>query len=197
MDFFPERNVMFTAFLGLLLLVAVAMVAGLLSLRRLRATAKEQKSTVSASTAFGSQVGGKSVINYSYTDDPWRLMAYDIYQFFRLAWALPYILFPITPSDSGPLSELYPSFANLFCIAVHAVLCLLQLLFLLSLPLMVVLPVWTSLLLVGGFLILNHVFCLLLNGKGKIEYHSDPALAAPLPEHAHEQWIFLNGVAVG
>ena len=195
MDFFSLRNVMFTAFLGLLLII-VAMVAGLLSLGRLRAKAKEQKSTVLASTAFGSQVGGKSVINYSYTDDPWRLMAYDIYQFFRLAWALPYILFPITPTDSGPLSELHPSFANIFCIVVHAVLCLLQVLFLLSLPLMVILPVWTSLLLIGGFLVLNHVFCLLLNGKG-IEYHSDPALAPVLPEHAHEQWIFLNGVAVG
>ncbi len=87
-----------------------------------------------ASTVFASQAGGRSVINYSYTDLPWRLVAYDIYQFFRLAWALPYILLPTSPRDSGDLDELSCNFGNVFCIAVHVVLCVLQLAFILSLP---------------------------------------------------------------
>ena len=54
----------------------------------------------------GSQIGGKSVINYSYTDMPWKLMAFDIYYFFVFIWALPHILLPMRPADSGDLAEL-------------------------------------------------------------------------------------------
>lgn len=149
-------------------------------------------------TAFGSQVGGRSVINYAYTDFPWRLVAYDVYQFFRLAWALPYVLFPLSPADSGDLDELSWNVRNLFCIAVHVVLCFLQLLFIVSIPLLMLLPVWAFVVGVAAFLGLNYTLCLLLNGTGNtVEYRSDEEYAPELPEHAHERWFFLNGVAGG
>lgn len=145
---------------------------------------------------FGSQIGGRSVINYSYTDMPWRLMAWDVYYFFKFSWAIPYILWPLTPTDSGELSELSPTRGNVFCIVVHAVLCILQLAFLITLPCLFVFPVWTAAALVTLFLLLNKGLCCLLNGD-RVEYRSDPEYAPELPEHAHEQWIYINGVAAG
>ncbi|KAF6834838.1 hypothetical protein CPLU01_04733 [Colletotrichum plurivorum] len=149
------------------------------------------------STKFlGSQVGGSSVINYSYTDFPYKLLAYDIYWFFQYAWALPWIVWPITPSDSGDLDELAFTRQNLFCIFVHLILCILQIGFILCLPFTIFFPLWIDAIAVGAFLAVNYLLCLFLNGP-TLTYTSDPKYAPALDEHAHEQWIFLNGVAVG
>jgi len=145
---------------------------------------------------FGSQIGGRSVINYGYTDMPWKLMAWDVYYFFKFSWAIPYIVWPLSPADSGELSELSPTWGNIRAIMMHVLLCVLQLGGIVLLPALVVLPVWTAALIVGIFLLVNKLLCMLLNGKG-VEYHSDPKYAPALPEHAHEQWIFINGVAAG
>jgi hypothetical protein len=145
---------------------------------------------------FGSQIGGRSVINYGYTDMPWKLMAWDVYYFFKFFWAIPYILWPLSPADSGELSELSPTLGNVWCIAIHVVLCVVQLAGIVALPCLVVLPVWTAALLIGVFLLANKVLCMLLNGK-KVEYESGAKYAPSLPEHAHEQWIYINGVAAG
>lgn len=145
---------------------------------------------------FGSQIGGKSVINYSYTDRPGRLMAWDVYYFFKFSWAIPYVLWPLCPADSAELSELSLTPGNAFCVAVHVVLCMLQLALLVALPVLAVFPVWTAATAVALFMLLNKGLCLLLNGEG-VEYRSDPQYAPALPEHAHEQWIFINGVSVG
>lgn len=124
-------------------------------------------------------------------------MAYDIYQFFRLIWALPYVVWPFTPAGSGYMAELAPTAGNIWCLVIHTVLIVLQLAFIIAgLPALVMLPVWVAAIAIGLCLGVNHVLCMLLNGRG-IEYHSNPACAPALPEHAHEQWIFLNGVAVG
>lgn len=147
---------------------------------------------------FSSQIGDQTVINYSYTDDPWRLLAWDTYYFFYYSWALPYILFPYKPAYSGELSELSPTRGNIFCVLIHTILVILQLgFFLVILPLALFIPLWTSILIVGAFMTLNIALCALLNGNGVI-FHSDPNYARPnQPRFAHEQWIFLNGVAVG
>ena len=157
---------------------------------------KPKAPTSNATKFFGSQIGGGSVINYSYTDMPWRLMAYDVYYFFMFLWALPHVLLPVTPTDSGDLDELSLTRGNLFCIAVHFVLCILQLGFILALPTLVLLPIWTAALVLGLFFLLNYGICMLINGN-KVEYASNPEYAPALPEHAHEQWIFINGVAAG
>lgn len=145
---------------------------------------------------FGSQIGGRSVINYGYTDMPWKLMAWDIYNFFKFFWAIPYILWPLSPADSAELSELSCTWGNAWAIVVHVVLCVVQLAGLVALPALVVLPVWTAILFITLFFLVNRILYSLLNGEG-VEYHSDPKYAPELPEHAHEQWIYINGVAAG
>ncbi|TLD06602.1 uncharacterized protein PgNI_08449 [Pyricularia grisea] len=147
---------------------------------------------------YGSQIGGKSVINYSYTDLPFRLLGYDIYYFFRFAWAIPYVVLPASaPYLSGDLDELSPTRENLFCIFVHAILIVLQLGFVLVLlPVMVLLPVWTAAMFITAFLVCNRLICKVLNGD-QPTLTSNPEYAPALEKHAHEQWIFVNGVAVG
>ncbi|KAI0547751.1 hypothetical protein F4679DRAFT_355969 [Xylaria curta] len=145
---------------------------------------------------FGSQVGGESVISYSYTDLPWKLVAYDIKYFFTFAWALPWIIWPVRPCDGGHFDELSSTSDNIWCISVHVVLFILQLMFLITLPIAFLLPVYLFIAALGVFFLINWLLCLCLNGK-TITYESDPKYAPALPEHEHEQWIFLNGVAVG
>ena len=149
-----------------------------------------------ATEFYRSQIGDTTVINYSYTDKPWRLLVKDMSYFFVYAWALPWILWPIYPYGSGELDELYPSARNLFCIATHFILVVLQLAFVLGLPFALIFPLWMDLLAAGIFFTINWLLCKLLNGD-KIIFHSDEKYAKPKPEHEHEQWIFLNGVAVG
>lgn len=158
---------------------------------------RPKMATANNDTLFlGSQIGGSSVINYSYTDMPWRLMAWDLFYFFKYFWALPYLVWPVTPDDSEELCELSPTRANMFCLAVHLVLCILQLAFLAALPLLAFLPIWTAAAAVAVFMLVNAGICRLLNGD-RVEYQSDAKYAPARPEHAHEQWIYINGVAAG
>jgi len=145
---------------------------------------------------FGSQVGGESVINYSYTDLPWKLVTWDIKLFFTLAWSLPWILWPVRPCDGDHFDELSPKADNIWCIFIHCVLVVLQLLFIVALPVAMVLPVYLFIVALVVFFTINWLLCRFLNGK-TITYESDPKYAPALEEHKHEQWIFLNGVAVG
>lgn len=145
---------------------------------------------------FGSQIGGKSAINYSYTDMPWRLMAYDVYYFFKFLWAIPFIVWPLSPADSGELSELSFTSKNIYAVAVHVVLVILQLGFIVTLPSLVTVPVWTAAAAIALFMLVNRTLASLLNGD-RVEYMSDEKYAPALPEHAHEQWIYINGVAAG
>jgi hypothetical protein len=147
-------------------------------------------------TEISSQVGGKSVINYSYTDMPGTLMLYDIYYFFKFSWALPWILWPFRPCDGGDFNELSFTWGNMFCIFIHTILLVLQLAFIFSLPLVVLLPIWLAVIGIAGFMSVNWLLCRLLNGSTLI-YNSDPKYSPDQEKHAHEKWIFLNGVAVG
>lgn len=146
---------------------------------------------------YRSQIGGASVINYSYTDLPFRLLVKDVYFFFVYSWAIPWVLHPIFTYGSGELDELYPTLQNALCVLLHFVLAVLQLGFLLILPFMAFwLPTAIATVLVLGLLLVNKLLCMLLNGS-EFEFHSDEKYAKALPEHEHEQWVFVNGVAVG
>ncbi|KAG5991106.1 hypothetical protein E4U54_003956 [Claviceps lovelessii] len=150
-----------------------------------------------ASTKFyQSQIGSGSVINYSYTDFPAKLLLKDLWYFFVYAWAVPLVLLPFRPCGSDDLDELYMSFKNVFALAVQALLTVLQLLFIFSLPLAFFFPLWMSGIGVIGFFVLNFGLCMLLNSRN-LEYVSDEKYAQDLPEHAHEHWVYLNGVATG
>ncbi|KAL2268394.1 hypothetical protein VTJ83DRAFT_3240 [Remersonia thermophila] len=145
---------------------------------------------------FQPQIGDRSSTNYAYTDLPGRLIVRDIVLFFRCAWALPHLFFPFTRTNSAELSELEPTLANFHSLAIHLILSALQLSALISLPWLFPLPVWVAAALVAGFLLVNRALCSLLDGPG-VEFHSDPKYAPALPEHAHEQWIYINGVMTG
>lgn len=184
----------FLTFATLLLGVAI-----MVFFRRKDASALEPITKMLSSTAFiGSQTGGESVINYSYTDLPWTLMMWDVYYFFHYLWAIFYVVWPVTPTDSAELSELSFTYGNVLSLAVHLVLVVLQLAFVVALPFMIILPVWTAVGLIAGFMGVNKLLCVILNGRGgQVEYHSDPEYAEARKEHEGEVWIFINGVAAG
>ncbi|KAG8157808.1 hypothetical protein KVR01_012470 [Diaporthe batatas] len=169
------------------------------ALRRDSTTASAA-STGSSSTVdfYGSQVDNQTVINYSYTDKPSRLLLWDIYYFFYYIWALPYIILPWKPFDSGDLSELAPTRGNIWCVFIHLVLAVLQLLLIICLPpVALILPLWTTLSIVAVFAGVNVGLCSLINAN-EVLFYSDPEYAAPnQKKFAHEQWVFLNGVACG
>lgn len=145
---------------------------------------------------YRSQVGESSVIDYSHTDLPFRLLTKDLYYFFVYVWALPWIIFPVFTDGCHELNELSLTRENLFCLFVHGVLIVLQLGFLVSLPFAVIFPVWMVAFGIAAFMVVNWALCRVLNGSEAI-YHSDEKYAKPRPEHENEQWVFLNGVAVG
>ncbi|PVH77473.1 hypothetical protein DL98DRAFT_423674 [Cadophora sp. DSE1049] len=145
---------------------------------------------------YGSQVGGKSTTPHSYTSSPLGLLKHDILSALQFYLYLPYIVFPLRPQLSGPLCELYPSRGNLYDMFLHLILIVMQLPFVLSVPFWLMFPVWTV---VGGvavFVMVNESVCYLLNGS-EMEVESKKEYAERKKEHEHEQWIFLNGVAVG
>ncbi|MCJ1355489.1 MAG: hypothetical protein MMC33_005481 [Icmadophila ericetorum] len=103
----------------------------------------------------------------------------------------------MSPCLSGPLDELYPSLPNIVCISVHLILGILQLAFLISIPvcLILLIPCSWFCIYVLAFLVLNRKLCdVLLNGPPFLESKTD---LSRFPSHENERWIFLNGVAAG
>ena len=130
-----------------------------------------------------------------YTASPLLLLWSDIQLFFRYFSLIPGIVVPIKPWNSGALDELYPSLANIRDIVMHTILIFFQLFFILSMPLLTIIPVWASLVYVAGVLLLTWLICKPLNGSA-IFLHSSVDLAE-YPRHDDEKWIFVNGVAAG
>lgn len=141
----------------------------------------------------------REVIDYSYTDNPFKLLFWDIFYFFKYAKFLPNIVNPLLPCDSGDMCELALTWGNLHCLFVHSILIVLQLGFLLVVPPMtLLLPLWITALFVASFLVVNQALCLILNGSSGLVFKSKSEFALPDQRpFAHEKWFFLNGVAVG
>jgi hypothetical protein len=145
---------------------------------------------------FGSQIDSTATTPLPYTGTPLTLIRHDLATFFLYIRCLPYILLPLSPFPSGSLDELYPSFQNLWCMFLHAVLAVAQSLFLLSIPVWFFTPLWMVGAFVAAFLALNEAACWGLNG-GKAFYDSNPECVEGREERKDEQWIFMNGVSVG
>ncbi|TVY26227.1 hypothetical protein LHYA1_G004921 [Lachnellula hyalina] len=145
---------------------------------------------------YGSQVGGKRVTPHSYTGSPLELLRHDILSAFSFYKLLPNIILPLNPCRSGEFCELYPSAANLWAMFLHLILFCMQLPFILSIPFWLVFPVWMVVIGVVVFALVNNAICFLLNGS-RGRFVSEPKYTEMKAEHEHEQWIFLNGVAVG
>lgn len=133
-----------------------------------------------------------------YTASPSRLMWEDIRLFFRRAWYLPGVILPLTPCNSGDLDELYPSLSNIANLGFHALLSLLQILFLLSIPALIIcmIPAFWVFAYIGGIIWANKVLCdRVVNRRPSILVSRYPEVEAP--EHKHEHWVFVNGIACG
>ncbi|KAI1472077.1 uncharacterized protein F4812DRAFT_467905 [Daldinia caldariorum] len=146
---------------------------------------------------FGSQVGGGTVINYSYTDMPWKLVFWDFWNFLKYARSLIWVVMPLWPCYGGSFDELSLTFQHVWCLSVHTVLIILQVIFLLGLlPLLFILPGWLFVSGLVTFFAVNALICRTLNGS-TIQYTSDPKYSPHWERFEHEQWIFLNGVSIG
>lgn len=145
---------------------------------------------------YGSQVGGEVVTPHSYTGSPAELLRHDIWSALSLVTFFPFIVWPMRPARSGEMCELYPSWKNLWSMFLHLILILLQLPFILSIPLWIFVPVPVIIAGCLGFWLVNSAVVYLLNGS-QMRYQSNPQYAKARKEHQHEQWLFLNGVAVG
>jgi hypothetical protein len=101
---------------------------------------------------------------------------------------------------SGPLDELCPSPENIYCIVFHTILIINQSAFLLSLPFLCLVPFATFVTYVGVFTSVNYLVCRKLNGnipQGALESTYFQERRQWDLDHPNEEWIFLNGVAVG
>ncbi|KFX95498.1 hypothetical protein V490_03827 [Pseudogymnoascus sp. VKM F-3557] len=132
----------------------------------------------------------------AYTSSPWQLLRSDFITFIHLLPSIFSIITPIRPWPTGFYDELFPSPGNLFSILNHVILFITQSIFILSTPLWLLFPVWMVALYVLAFILLNQLFCYFLNGSAST-FESNPAVLRQLGAHADEEWIFINGVAVG
>lgn len=140
-----------------------------------------------------------------YTGAPWTLFRDDMILFFQNFFYLKNIVLPLwvendgRPFPSGPLDELYPSLNNIHDIVFHTILIITQSAFLLSFPFLAALPFPVVLAYIGIFVAVNEVACWRLNGSlpGGVLRSSISPEANGWDEHDDEEWIFLNGVAVG
>ncbi|KAF9887378.1 hypothetical protein FE257_010233 [Aspergillus nanangensis] len=133
-----------------------------------------------------------------YTASPLRLLWADIRLFFRSIPYLPGLVRPLTPCRSGPLCELYPSPQNIFVIATHLLLSIIQIAFLASLPLCVVFlvpAIWIGAYAVAFYWVNCTICAVCFNGCVSVLESIVPETERP--ENREEHWIFINGVGVG
>lgn len=155
--------------------------------------------TLSKSATTSSSSSSKAPKPIPYTGSPLNLCLYDARLLFHNAWTLPGILFPLRSATPTPLDELYPSPANLYTLALHGFLLVVQTGFLLSLIGVLFVPGWVSAAWCAGVGGVVWVASRALNGSGDEELESRIMLGGEeeLERYKGECWIFLNGVAVG
>ncbi|KAH7060836.1 hypothetical protein B0J12DRAFT_708539 [Macrophomina phaseolina] len=127
-----------------------------------------------------------------YTSDPVQLIWSDLKLLFTLIYLLPYLFLPW---GKRPGDEIYPGLGNGIQLSWQITLTIYQVLFILSLPFCLILPVGWFVIYAGVAILLCVPIWMIVNGR-KHEVHSHPNIASEL-EHPEEYWIFINGVAVG
>lgn len=157
---------------------------------------------MSTVTFLPSQIGGArgrtQPVPIPNTGNPFMLLGSDARLFFKCMRYMPGIFRPLYPWPTGPLDELYPSPANLFCLGVHAFLFVYQVAFIIAIIASFILHVPLPWFVAGAALAitLNWAICrYCLNGKARV-LHSKVDLSRE-KQHPKEFWIFMNGVSVG
>ena len=152
------------------------------------------------STAFlGDQLAVPSTRSLPFNGDPIKLALDDIALFFYEFWSLPGTVLPWVGKYRD--DELTFNFWNNYCIVLHGILVVLQLVFIVSVlvaPFIPVLPLWLFLIYFFGFLVVNQFFCdIFINGPDPWIESTADVRQFYRPEHDKERWVFLNGVSVG
>ncbi|KFY88826.1 hypothetical protein V500_06092 [Pseudogymnoascus sp. VKM F-4518 (FW-2643)] len=127
---------------------------------------------------------------------PLGLLWNDATLFFKIWTTIPGIILPLRPCLGGEVDELSFTAGNLSCITVHGVLIVLQFIFLASLPLCFMLPLSMFLFYFIGFLIVNYILFIPINGQRGIVFEASPERGISVLGKG-EKWIFINGVAAG
>lgn len=133
-----------------------------------------------------------------YTASPIKLLWGDVCLFFSLIKHLPGIFMPLELGYTGPLDEFYPSAKNIVIIGIHVFLAVYQVIFLVSVPLMIICMIpglWILAYLVIGLGFNYGVVMLMLNGSEQILVSQVPE--AERPGHDRECWLYINGIAAG
>ncbi|KAJ5921827.1 hypothetical protein N7516_009530 [Penicillium verrucosum] len=141
---------------------------------------------------------GKEGTPLPYTASPIKLLWSDLCLFVSKLWALPGILLPLDLAHTRELDELHPSLRNGATVLIHIFLVVYQLVFLLSLPIMVIcmLPgLWILAYSTIAFTINYAIVMLMLNGFEQILVSQVPVVEQP--GHERERWLYINGIAAG
>lgn len=130
-----------------------------------------------------------------FNGNPVKLALDDIGLFFFEFWSLPGTILPWIGKYRD--DELTLTFWNSYCIIIHAVLVVLQLLFIVSVlvaPFIPVLPLWLFIIYFVGFVVANYYFCnFFINGPHPWIESSVGEDIRPFYKNTHreERWIFL------
>lgn len=142
-----------------------------------------------------SQIGsdhGRGPGPLPYTSDPVQLIWSDLKLFFRVSYLLPVLFYPWGKREGD---EIYPDLGNGIQLSWQITLTVYQVLFILSLPFCLILPLGWFLIYATVAIALCIPIWMIVNGR-RHEVHSRRDIASE-HEHPDEYWIFINGVAVG
>ncbi|KAK0654439.1 hypothetical protein DIS24_g5239 [Lasiodiplodia hormozganensis] len=142
-----------------------------------------------------SQIGsdhGRGPGPLPYTSDPAQLIWSDLKLFFRVSYLLPVLFYPWGKREGD---EIYPDLGNGIQLSWQITLTIYQVLFILSLPFCLILPLGWFLIYATVAIALCIPIWMIVNGR-RHEVHSRRDIASE-HEHPDEYWIFINGVAVG
>jgi hypothetical protein len=133
--------------------------------------------------------------------NPIRLVWIDILSVFNLIRLLPLIVIPFWRCASGSLDELSGTWANTKDLLLHIVLCISQLVLIVTLPVLTVLfwfvPGIVHLIFVTTFTVSTLLVMRLLNGGPRAECLVGLPDGQPPVNDEQELWFFINGIATG
>ncbi|CAD6455951.1 f2bb4969-fd20-4266-9d11-c98415a445f8 [Sclerotinia trifoliorum] len=147
---------------------------------------------------YPSQIGSIRITPLSYTTSPFKLFFDDLWLVLINLGYLLNVFRPWTPALSGDLCELSFTLKNCRDLGLHVFLFFLQLCFLLSILIWVLMPVWAVAVGFTMFWMFNYLICSILNGpRSARTYKSAHEYAQERAKHAKERWLYLNGVCTG
>ncbi|KAF2088066.1 hypothetical protein K490DRAFT_73060 [Saccharata proteae CBS 121410] len=140
-----------------------------------------------------SQIGGTSGgTPLPYTANPFQLMWSDLLLLFTKMNLLVGLFLPLAKDK---LDEIYPDVGNFVSLFWQVVLTIIQVLFVVSLPFCLFVPVAWFMIYFAGMMAINIPIWWIVNGFVR-ELRSQAHIVSDT-KHPEEKWVFINGVSVG